>query len=134
MTPKGAARNGIETIPTLAADVYAFRVTPDLDKEGLGEMASILNTAFDRHAGKVRVMIVMDGFEMSDAFTGISGEAIKAELRSLKHVSRYAVVGAPGAAAAMISAMDKIIPVDARAFDKTEMAQAWDFVGTRAAA
>ena len=49
-------------------------------------------------------------------------------LRSNTHVRRYAVVGAPAFAEAMIRLFDPVSPVDARIFDPHERDQARTWV------
>ncbi|MFZ3583594.1 STAS/SEC14 domain-containing protein [Loktanella sp. DJP18] len=120
--------HGVVPIPTDHDHVYAFDVTGDLDATGMGEMGEMLNHAFDQHPGKVNVLLHFRHFETSDAGVGTTLSAMKAQLRSLTHVGRYAVVGAPQAAANMIAFFNHIIPVDARTFAADDEQAAWDFV------
>ena len=122
--------HGVVPIPTDHDHVRAFDVTGDLDATGMGEMAEILNTAFDTHDGKINVLLRFKDFETSDAGVGTTFSAIKAQLRSLTHVDRYAVVGAPQAAENMINFFNHIIPVEARTFEADQEQAAWDFVNT----
>ena len=122
--------HGVVPIPTDHDHVHAFDITGDLDATGMAEMAEILNTAFDRHDGKINVLLRFRDFEASDAGVGTGLSAIKAQFRSLTHVGRYAVVGAPQAAETMIHFFNHIIPVDARTFAADEEHAAWDFVNT----
>ena len=59
----------------------------------------------------------------------LDGDVITSRFRALRHVSRYAVIGAPANAAKMINLMDKVIPVEAKAFDTEQTVEAWNFVG-----
>ena len=120
--------HGVVPIPTDHDHVYAFDVTGDLDAAGMGEMGDILNAAFDAHDGKINVLLRFKNFEASDAGVGTTLSAMKAQLRSLTHVGRYAVVGAPQAAETMINFFNHLIPVHARTFEATEEQAAWDFV------
>ena len=120
--------HGVVPIPTDHDHVHAFDVTGDLDAIGMAEMANILNTAFDSHDGKINVLLRFRNFETSDAGVGTTLSAVKAQLRGLTHVGRYAVVGAPPAAETMIQFFNYIIPVDARSFPADQEQAAWDFV------
>ena len=120
--------HGVVPIPTAHEHVHAFDITGDLDATGMGEMAEILNTAFDTHDGKINILLRFKDFETSDATAGTTLSAIKAQIRSLTHVGRYAVVGAPQAAETMIRFFSHIIPVDARTFAADEEQAAWEFV------
>jgi hypothetical protein len=77
------------------------------------------------------MLLEMTKFTGSDWDSMLDGDVIKSRFRSLQHVARYAVVGAPDRAAKMIGLMDKVISVEARAFDTHEITQAWDFVGAQ---
>lgn len=120
--------HGVVPIPTDHAHVYAFDITGNLDATGMGQMGEMLNHAFDQHPGKVNVLLRFKHFETSDAGVGTTLSAMKAQLRSLTHVQRYAVVGAPQAADNMISFFNHIIPVDARTFPADQEQAAWSFV------
>ena len=120
--------HGVVPIPTDHDHVYAFDITGDLDATGMAEMAGILNAAFDRHVGKINVLLRFKDFETSDAGAGTTLSAVKAQLRSLINVGHYAVVSAPQAAENMIKFFNYIIPVDARTFDADGEQAAWDFV------
>lgn len=74
----------------------------------------------------------LDGCTGSDRGAIFDGHVIESRWRSLFNVDKYAVVGAPEGASKMIDFMNKLIPVDAKAFDRTEEAKAWAFVGTTA--
>ncbi|MFO7806700.1 MAG: STAS/SEC14 domain-containing protein [Paracoccaceae bacterium] len=117
----------VTQIATTDPKVYAFRITGHVDDDTSEELAKFMNTAFDTHDGKVDMLLDMTFFSGSDWDSFLDGDVITSRFRALKHVHRYAVVGAPAGAARMISMMDKIIPVEARAFDDLEAA--WAFVG-----
>ncbi len=93
-------------------------------------MAEYMNQVFDQN-DKISMLLDLTGFTGSDWDTMLDGDVIQSRFRALSHVDRYAVIGAPENAAKMISFMDKIIPVDARAFDASEAQAAWKFVGAR---
>jgi hypothetical protein len=55
-------------------------------------------------------------------------KALGVQARSIRHVRKYGVVGAPGWARAMIELSDHLSPVDAKTFDLAEEAQAWSWI------
>ena len=122
----------ITQIPTTKPQVYAFRVTGHIDDDASEALAKYMNTVFDEK-DKVRMLLDLSDFTGSDWDSILDSDVITSRFRALTHVSRYAVVGAPDKAVKMISLMDHIIPVDARAFDKIDIMQAWDFVGAEPA-
>jgi hypothetical protein len=87
-----------------------------------------MNDAFDRH-DSVSMLLLFQGFTGVAPGAGLDRETITAQFRALARVARYAVVGAPDAAARMIEVMDHVIPVDARSFDAADEPAAWAFVG-----
>ncbi len=122
--------HGVVPLPTDHDHVYAFDVTGDLDAQGMEEMACVLNAAFDRHENKINVLLRFRHFEASDAGVGINLAAMKAQIRSLIHMGRYAVVGAPETAENMIEFFNHVIPVNARTYSSNDEQAAWDFVNT----
>ncbi|SEM47689.1 SpoIIAA-like [Loktanella fryxellensis] len=122
------SQHGITPIPTDFPHVYAFEITDKLDAEGMRQMGDILNAAFDRHPGKINILLRFKDFEASDAAVGTNLSAMKAQFGSLTNVNRYATVGAPPAAETMIEVMNHVIPVDAKTFSSEEERDAWAFV------
>lgn len=119
----------VTQIPTTNPSLYAFRITGHMDDDASEEMAKFMNDAFDKHSEKVDMLLDLSGFTGSDWDSMLDGDVLKNRFRALSEVNRYAVIGAPDRAAKMIGLMDKIIPVDARAFDASEADAAWAFVG-----
>ena len=124
------AHGPIQQINTDNPDVYAFKITGHIDDDASEAMAKFMNEVFDAK-DQVNMLLDLTAFTGSDWDTMLDGDVIESRFRSLKHVKKYAVVGAPEKAATMISFMDKIIPVDARAFDADDSEKAWLFVGAR---
>lgn len=58
----------------------------------------------------------------------LNGEAAGVSLRSLRHLRKYAVVGAPGWARAMIETMKWLTPVEEKTFELHEAAAAWRWI------
>ncbi len=124
------AHGPIKQIPTDNPKVYAFRITGHIDDDDAEALAKYMNTIFDE-TDKVDMLLDLSDFTGSDWDSMLDGDVIQSRFRALSHVSKYAVIGAPDSAASMIGFMDKIIPVDAKAFDKKEETAAWNFVDAR---
>jgi len=129
-TMKQFSYGPIDQIPTSSPTVYAFQVSGHMSYDASEAMAEYMNQVFDQN-DKISMLLDLTGFTGSDWDTMLDGDVIQSRFRALSHVDRYAVIGAPENAAKMISFMDKIIPVDARAFDASEAQAAWKFVGAR---
>lgn len=121
------------TITQLQVDnpaVFAFTIRGQVSEEDMKAMAATMNAAFDTH-DSVSMLLIFAVYDGSETGAGLNAETLKSQFRSLSHVDKYAVVGAPPAAAGMINAMDKLIPVDARTFDAADEQEAWRFVGAQ---
>ena len=53
------------------------------------------------------------------------GYAASVKARSVAHIRRYVVVGAPTFAKAMINLSGLVLPVETKTFDLTQEAEAW---------
>lgn len=119
----------ITQFQTTSPDLYAFAITGHVDDDAAEDLAKYMNAAFDAHDGKVNMLLDLSAFTGSDWDSFLDGDVITSRFRALKHVDKYAVIGAPEGAARMISIMDKVIPVQARAFAVEESDAAWAWVG-----
>ena len=124
--------NSIEQIPANDSHVFAFRISGRISDDDAEAMAKFMNNAFD-HADSVNMLMIFDDFQGSDWDAMLDGDVATSRFRALSKVDKYAVVGAPESAAAMINAMDWIIPVDAKTFKLSELDLAWSFVGSKPA-
>ncbi len=123
-------RDTIQQIPVDTPTVFAFRIQGEIDSEDMKFMASTMDSAFDRFDG-VSMILIFDAYEGQELGAALNLEVLKSQFRALTNVDKYAVVGAPSAAATFIDLMDKVIPVDARTFDRDDEETAWEFVGAR---
>ncbi|MCK0150065.1 STAS/SEC14 domain-containing protein [Marivita sp. S6314] len=119
----------IQQIKTTSPSLYAFRISGHVDDDAAEDLAKFMNDAFDRHDEKVDMLLDLSHFAGSDWDSLLDGDVIKSRFRALSEVRRYAVIGAPDYAQRMIEVMDKIIPVEAKAFSNSEENDAWAFVG-----
>ncbi|MDB5658961.1 MAG: hypothetical protein JWS10_1576 [Cypionkella sp.] len=123
----------INQIPVDNPSVYAFRISNEVQAEDLKAMAETMNNAFDVHSS-VSMLLIFEQYEGVETGAGFDMETFKSQFRSLAKVDKYAVVGAPSIASTMINVMDKVIPTDARTFERSEELAAWQFVGANPAA
>ena len=120
----------IKQIATDKPSVYAFHIEGGVTADEMAKLADVVNAAFDRDE-KVSLLFILHDFGASDAMAGLTPGSLYSQMRSLAHVERYAVVGAPTIAAALIETSEKVLPVEARTFDPDEENAAWHFVGAR---
>ncbi len=124
------SHGAVQEIATDNDSVFAFLVVGHMDDDASEAMAAYMNDVFDRQQ-KVNMLLDLSQFSGSDWDSLLDDAVFRSRVRALKHVDRYAVVGAPENAAKMIAIMDKILPVQARAFSANDISDAWEFVGAR---
>ena len=120
-------QRAITPISTRRNDLYGFDVNRRIHEADIEWMAQTLQTAFTQQ-GKVDIIIVMrewDGIDLAAAF---DSQSLAAQARANKHVRKYAVVGAPGWAKAMINLFSPLTPVEEKTFDISEEREAWAWV------
>jgi len=119
-----AAPDGsIQEAPAGRPSLLVFEVGAKITKADIEWMAARVQNAFDR-LDEIDMLVVMrnyDGVEIGAIF---DAEAMKAGMRALSHVRRYAVVGAPVWATAMINAMSPLTPVEEKTFSLEQEAEA----------
>lgn len=118
----------IRQLPTDRSGLYAFEVTGKIGKADIEGMAAILSAAFEREE-EVDILLTMPGYDGVELGAVFDAQALSAQAKSVKHVNRYAVVGAPAWASAMINALDPFSPVEAKTFDIEQEVEAWAWVG-----
>ncbi|MEJ1161161.1 STAS/SEC14 domain-containing protein [Prosthecomicrobium sp. N25] len=109
------------------ADLLVFEIRARITKPDMEWMARLVEEAFDRHEA-VDMLVVMRNYQGADWGAVLDAEFAKAQARATNHVRRYAVVGAPAWARAMIEVADVFSPVDAKTFALEEEAEAWAWV------
>lgn len=100
-----------------------FEVVAKITEADIEWMAARVAAAFDEQDESDMLILMRhyDGVELRALF---DAKAIHAGMRSLRHVRRYAVVGAPAWAAAMINLFSPLTPVEERTFSLEEEAEA----------
>lgn len=122
----------IRQVATTRPDLYAFRIAGEVSRDDMTQMARYMNDAFDTQPGKVDMMLIFDRFEGSQVGASMSWEAIKSRFKSLGHVNRYVVVGAPDSAKEMVESLGHLLPVKAETFDSEPAA--WRELGAEVVA
>lgn len=120
--------DAIRPVPTSRPDLYAFEVTGKIAEADVERMAAIVTAGFDRF-DKVDILLTMPGYDGAELGAVFDKEGLSATLRSSAHVRRYAVVGAPGWAKAMINLFSPVSPVEAKTFELEDEAAAWAWIG-----
>lgn len=118
----------VRQIGTDQPAVYAFRISGAVRPADMSAMARVVNEAFDVHP-RLSMLLVLEDYDLGDAVRSLTPEVLKSGIRAVAHVDRYAVVGAPAAAAAMIGLLNPLIPTEARTFGPAQESEAWTFVG-----
>ncbi len=119
----------IQQLPAADSHVFAFQISGEISDDDMEAMAEFMNGVFDTADG-VNMLMIFENYEGSDAGALFDADVIKSRFRALSEVKKYAVVGAPEKASKMVDFFGSILPVDAKAFDAAETAQAWAFVGS----
>jgi hypothetical protein len=120
-------QGSISRIETDNPRLHAFEVNGKIRRADIEWMAQALEPAL-KQPGKIDIIIVMtdyDGIELGAAF---DPKALREQARATTEVRKYAVVGAPGWAEAMINMMSPLSPIEARTFDLEEAGEAWRWV------
>jgi hypothetical protein len=118
--PASAIKRRASPRPTL----LAFEIAGKIAKADIEDMARQIDAAFDIY-DRIDILLIMSDFEGLDLGAVFDREALGAQVRSVRHVHKYGVVGAPAWARAMIEFSDFLSPVDARTFDLAQEADAW---------
>jgi hypothetical protein len=120
-------RRAISEVPTRRRDLFAFEVDGKIHEKDIEWMARRLKSAFDS-LGTVDIIIVMKNWDGIDFSAVFDTESLSAQGRAASHVRKYAVVGAPGWAEAMINMFSPLSPVEAKTFDLEDEKKAWAWV------
>lgn len=121
-------QQAITCISTNRPDLYGFEIGGRITKDDIEGMARILQAAFDI-GGKVDIIIVIKRWDGIDLGAAFDAEAMKAQARANAHVNKYAVVGAPGWAEAMINIFSPLTPVEEKTFELAKETEAWAWIG-----
>ena len=103
-----------------------FEIRAKIAREGMEWMARRVDPAFDAQE-QIDLLLLMANYDCAELGAVFDGEAAGVMMRSLKHVRRYGVVGAPGWARAMIELFKWTTPVEEKTFalDERPKARRW---------
>jgi len=120
----GAEPSAISRLASPRPTLLAFEIAGKISKADIEDMARQIDSAFDAY-DRIDILLIMSDFEGLDMDAALDREALGAQMRSVRHVDKYGVVGAPAWARAMIALSDFLSPVDAKTFDLVEADRAW---------
>lgn len=95
--------------------LLTFEIRAKIAREGMEWMARRVDPAFDARE-QIDLLLLMANNDSAELGAVFDGEAAGVMMRSLKHVRRYGVVGAPGWARAMIELFKWTTPVEEKTF------------------
>lgn len=121
------APRAILRLETKRSDLAAFEIIGKITEEDMAWMAEQVDGAFELH-DRIDLMLIMTNFDGAEAAAVLNGEAASVSLKSLRHLRKYGVVGAPGWARAMIETMKWLTPVEEKTFELHEAAAAWQWI------
>jgi hypothetical protein len=115
-------------------DLLIFDIRAKITEADIEWMAAEADAAFDRF-DEIDMLIVMSNYDGADLGAIFDGKALGVQARAARHVRRYAVVGAPAWAAAMINLFSPLTPVEEKTFSLADeaVARLWVDEGERPA-
>lgn len=117
----------IRQLPTKRSDLFAFEVSGRIHSPDIEAMAKVIEAAFASF-DKIDMLILITVWDGIDAGAVFDREALSVQARASKHVRKYAVVGAPGWAEAMINLFSPFTPVEEKTFDLNQQDEAWAWI------
>lgn len=109
------------------SDLLAFEIRDRITKPDIEWMSGIVDSAMQAQ-DEIDMLIVMSNYEGSDWGATMDGRAISVQARSVAHIRRYAVVGAPAFANAMIAVSGALTPVETKTFELADERMAWSWL------
>ena len=123
-----SAPNGSVTQrPSPRPDLLAFEIRDKITKDDMEWMSSIADATMQAH-DKIDMLLIMSNYEGADADAKHDEYANDVKSRSVEHIRKYVVVGAPLFARAMIALNGLIKPVETKTFALSEEADAWAYL------
>lgn len=117
----------ISAISTDRPTLHAFEISGKISKPDIEWMASTLKTAFETQ-GLVDIIIIITRWDGIDLGAMFDTQSMSVQAQANSHVRKYAVVGAPAWAEAMIKLFSPLTPVEEQTFDLSQAEQAWLWV------
>lgn len=108
-------------------DLVAFEIKDKITKPDIEWMSSLTDQAMQQHE-QIDMLLIMSNYEGSDFGAKFDGYANSVKARSVAHIRKYVVVGAPAFAEAMIKLSGLIMPVETKTFDLADEDAAWAYL------
>ena len=105
-------------------DLLAFEIKDKITRADIEWMSARTDEAMQT-LDKIDMLIIMSNFEGSDLGATFDGYAASVKVRSVAHIRRYVVVGAPAFAKAMITLSGFVLPIESKTFDLEDEQAAW---------
>lgn len=115
---------GIVRVPTDRGNMLAFRITDTVRAADAKAVMGFLNDTYARH-DKIDLIVIIDEFEGFDPAILFDTGTWSSKAKSLSHVGRYAIVGGPGHVRNTASFLGAFMPVEIKAFARSEEDEAW---------
>lgn len=117
----------IVSIPTDRETLHAFEVRSKITKPDIEWMANKLKAAFAAQSA-VDILIEISNWDGIEPGAVFDAKSMSAQVQANSHVRKYAVVGAPGWAKAMINLFAPLTPVEEKTFKLVDIDEAWRWV------
>ncbi|MGC5780773.1 STAS/SEC14 domain-containing protein [Methylobacterium sp. NFXW15] len=108
-------------------DLVAFEIKEKITKPDIEWMSALTDQAMQQHQ-QIDMLLIMSNYEGSDFGAKFDGYANSVKARSVAHIRKYVVVGAPAFAEAMIKLSGLIMPVETKTFDLADEDAAWAYL------
>lgn len=126
--PHGASQgNGISLLSDGKDGVLAYEVDGRISAEDVNELLAPLEAQM-KGDEKINLLVRIRHYDGMDLSILTRGSLWGTKMTAIKHVRRYAVVGAPKWMAAMATTVAAMLPVAMRMFDSSQDVAAWEWV------
>jgi hypothetical protein len=122
-----APHRSIGARQTSRPDLLCFEILGKIAEEDIEWMArGVEDAVADRQT--IDILLIMRHYDGAELSAVLNPEALKVQTKSIWHVRKYGVVGAPAWAKAMINLFAPLSPVEAKTFDLDDEEQAWAWI------
>ena len=122
----------IHFLQTTSENVFAYQVDGRLRAKDVKAAVEAFKPYVERE-GKVNVLAKLNGFSSFDILAVLEDEYIKLKFKSLSKVDKYAAIGAKPWMRNFLELISPLLSMKVRAFDPSEEAAAWEWVGAQQA-
>lgn len=130
-TVAAPAKGKTRMIPTSKDDVLAFELSGKLDAESVKTLITDMQSALSRH-DKVSMLGRMGNMEGFNPLVFMQHGFVGMKMAAIKHVERYALVGAPGWMSKAVETMNPLFSsMEMRSFPADQEDQAWAWLGAK---